>query len=109
MSNPAATLPEASPVPDRKGKGVDLPRLVQLWWWCKARLWLWRWGRWLKRIHRMEASAALIEITRYKWLVAHAGYSEKWETVFLRALAISEESIRSKLNDPSAPAAGSSK
>lgn len=74
-------------------------RFVQLWWWCKARLWRWRWGRWLKRIHRMEASAALIEITRYKWLVAHAGYSEKWETVFLRALTITEDSIRSKMND----------
>ena len=49
----------------------------------------------------MEASAALIEITRYKWLVAHAGYSEKWEAVFLKALTITEESIRSKLNNDS--------
>lgn len=80
-------------------------RFVRLWWWCKAHLWLWRWGRWLKRIHRMETSAALIEITRYKWLVTHAGYSGKWEAVFLRALTITEESIRSKPNDKTEPQA----
>jgi hypothetical protein len=44
----------------------------------------------------METSAALIEVTRYRWRIVHAGYSEKWEAAFLEALAVTEKSIRNK-------------
>lgn len=67
-----------------------------LWWRVKARIWLWRWNRWIKRLRRLEPSVALLEIANLKRHVIEAGFTPDWETAFIDGLTILEDATRSR-------------
>jgi len=80
-----------------------MPKLLKLWWLCKAYYWLWCWKRWLKYIHQLPTQQALVQITRLRWKVCQNSYEPRFESAFLEALKLTEESVRQKATPPLCP------